>query len=53
MMDLSQPELIGAILKELDRQGVPYVVPEDLNAITKAANEILAQIKATEAKDTP
>ncbi len=43
VIKISQIELIGAICKELDRQGVKSICSRHYNAIIKAADEIISE----------
>jgi hypothetical protein len=47
---INQIDLVGAISKELDRQGMTHVNQRQFNAIIKAANQIIFEL---ETPDTP
>ncbi len=50
---ISQPELIGAITIELDRQGVKEINSRQLNAIIEAANEIISECEKPTVLSSP
>lgn len=50
---ISQPELISAILRHLDKQGVKNALPRQINAVIKAADDIIAEFMIPARTITP